>query len=105
MFPVIHDAALFANGGNGTIVETRWENYEGLSIPPPKITIFLAKERVFQSKFFFVFFFFGGGRVVLSITWGKPNNGVLLQLFFVMSMNGGDKFVKQSDRPLTNYMK
>ena len=27
MFPVIHDAALFANGGNGTIVETRWENH------------------------------------------------------------------------------
>ena len=58
MFPVNHDAALFANGGNGTIVETRWENYEGLSIPPPKITIFKAKERVFQSKFFF---FLGGG--------------------------------------------
>ena len=86
----------------GTIVETRWENYEGLSIPPPKITIFLAKERVFQSKFFF---FFGGGAGGFKHHLGKPNNGVLLQLFFVMSMNGGDKFVKQSDRPLTNYMK
>ena len=34
-------------------------------------------------------FFFLGGGVVLNITWGKPNDGVLLQLFFVMSMNGG----------------
>ena len=41
--------------------------------------------------------------MVLNITRGKPNDGVLLQLLFVMSMNGGDKLVKQSDRALTNY--
>ena len=44
--------------------------------------------------------------MVLNITWGKPNDGVLLQLFFVMSNDvdeRGDKFVKQSDRPLTTY--
>ena len=74
----------------GTIVETRWENYEGLSIPPPKITIFEAKERVFQSMC--PFFFWRGG-VVLNITGGKPNDG-----FFVMSTNGGtnSKAIRQS---------
>ena len=49
--------------------------------------------------FCFSFVFWG----VLNITRGKPNDGVLLQLFFVMSMNWGDKLVKQSDRALTNY--
>ena len=67
MFPVMMQRCL--QMALGTIVETRWENYEGLSIPPPKITIFEAKERVFQSMFFF---FFGGvGRVVLNITGGQ----------------------------------
>ena len=50
----------------------------------------------------FSFVFWG----VLNITRGKPNDGVLLQLFFVMSNDvdeRGDKFVKQSDRPLTTY--
>ena len=56
MFPVIHDAALFENGGNGTIVETRWENYEGLSIHHPKSPCSKLR-RGFSNQSFF----FGGG--------------------------------------------